>query len=370
MEHFDFAQIITTLRKQRGITQEQVANFVGVTKAAVSKWEKGLSYPDISLLPKLATFFNLSIDELLGYKPQMTKENIRILYNNLANDFKSKDFSEVFDEINEICDEYYACFPLLMQMASLLLNYYSMAGWQQLQVLNKIFELCNRIEEHSHDVKLIRQTQTMKAYCYLILNQPEEVLKLLGDIELNTGNDVLIASSLQMLGEEQKAKETMQVSMFQNLISLLSMASQYLMMNVQNEHTFSEIISRMEKLIDAFNMHTLHLNSVLIFYLSAAQGYMMQKKEDEAIRMITKYCNVSKNITFPITLHGDEFFDSLDDWILKEMDLGKNAPRDEASIKESIVQNIEENPFFTTLHGRKDFQMIVSNLKHTLEGSL
>lgn len=368
MEHFNFARTMTKLRKEKGITQEQVANFVGVTKAAVSKWEKGLSYPDISLLPKLATFFNLTIDELLGYQPQMTKENIRILYNRLANDFKTKDFQEVFHEVKKICDEYYACYPLLMQMASLLTNYYVEAGKFQEDVVNTIFQLCNRIEEYCTDLKLIRQTQSLKAYCYLILNQPEKVLKLLGNIELYTGNDLLIASSYEMLGEMEKAKETLQVSMYQNLISLLSTGTQYLRMNVQNESKFNEIVDRMEKIIDAFNLKSLHVHSVLIFYLSAAIGYTIQQKEDAAMNMIKKYYDVSKKIVFPITLHGDEFFDLLDDWILQEIDLGKNAPRDETSIKESIIKEMEENPFFKTLHVREDFRMMLTNLKHHFGG--
>lgn len=52
---------------------------MGVSKAAVSKWETGLSYPDITLLPVLAAYFNISIDELMGYEPQMGKEDIRKL---------------------------------------------------------------------------------------------------------------------------------------------------------------------------------------------------------------------------------------------------------------------------------------------------
>jgi len=41
------------------------------------KWETASTYPDIALLPKLAAFFNISIDELIGYEPQLTKEAIR-----------------------------------------------------------------------------------------------------------------------------------------------------------------------------------------------------------------------------------------------------------------------------------------------------
>ncbi|MBO5371033.1 MAG: helix-turn-helix transcriptional regulator [Clostridia bacterium] len=56
---------IATLRKERGIKQEQLAAFVGVSTQAVSKWENG-GVPDTELLPKIADFFSVSIDSLFG----------------------------------------------------------------------------------------------------------------------------------------------------------------------------------------------------------------------------------------------------------------------------------------------------------------
>ena len=54
------------LRKNRQITQEQLARELGVTNQAVSKWESGQCMPDIQLLPEIARFFKVSIDELMG----------------------------------------------------------------------------------------------------------------------------------------------------------------------------------------------------------------------------------------------------------------------------------------------------------------
>jgi len=57
---------IAFLRKQKGLTQEQLANVLGVTNQSVSKWESGQCCPDIQLLPAIATLFEVSVDELLG----------------------------------------------------------------------------------------------------------------------------------------------------------------------------------------------------------------------------------------------------------------------------------------------------------------
>jgi len=56
---------ISENRKRKGITQDQLAEHMGVSSQAVSKWENDLSCPDITLLPQLADYFNISIDELL-----------------------------------------------------------------------------------------------------------------------------------------------------------------------------------------------------------------------------------------------------------------------------------------------------------------
>ena len=59
---------IAALRKQRGISQTELGAALGVSSQAVSKWEKGISCPDIMLLPSIAAYFGITVDELLGYK--------------------------------------------------------------------------------------------------------------------------------------------------------------------------------------------------------------------------------------------------------------------------------------------------------------
>lgn len=61
----EMGEKIKALRKQRKITQEQFANYLKISFQAVSKWERGDAYPDITMLPRIATFFNTTTDELL-----------------------------------------------------------------------------------------------------------------------------------------------------------------------------------------------------------------------------------------------------------------------------------------------------------------
>ena len=74
------ASVIARLRREHGLTQEQIAMRLGVTSQAVSKWEKGLSVPDTLLLPELATVLKTSIDALFGYIEQAKQSNPYELY--------------------------------------------------------------------------------------------------------------------------------------------------------------------------------------------------------------------------------------------------------------------------------------------------
>ena len=60
-----FGKYILTLRKEQDLTQSDLADQLSITRQAVSKWEQGKSFPDVTLLPKLAHILDSSITELL-----------------------------------------------------------------------------------------------------------------------------------------------------------------------------------------------------------------------------------------------------------------------------------------------------------------
>lgn len=67
---------IKSLRKRRGLTQEQLAEAIGISFQAVSKWENGIALPDITLAPALASYFGITIDELFDYNLRETEKKI------------------------------------------------------------------------------------------------------------------------------------------------------------------------------------------------------------------------------------------------------------------------------------------------------
>lgn len=77
-------ETIRQRRIERYLTQEQVANYLGVTAPAVNKWEKGTSYPDITTLPALARILETDLNTLLSFKEELTEQEIAIFLNTLV----------------------------------------------------------------------------------------------------------------------------------------------------------------------------------------------------------------------------------------------------------------------------------------------
>ena len=75
MKKQTFGAMVAALRKEKGMTQLELAEKMGVTDKAVSKWERDLSFPDVSSIPKLAGILEVSVDELMQGKAAVNKRN-------------------------------------------------------------------------------------------------------------------------------------------------------------------------------------------------------------------------------------------------------------------------------------------------------
>lgn len=97
----EIGKIIKQARVNKKITQEQLAEAIGVTTQAVSKWETNCSYPDITLIPAIANYLDVSSDELLGIKLEERKNKINNIINK-NNDLINQRFLD--DSLNLITE--------------------------------------------------------------------------------------------------------------------------------------------------------------------------------------------------------------------------------------------------------------------------
>ena len=110
---------IRRLRQEKCITQETLADFLGVTFQIVSRWERGDGYPDITLLPAIASFFNVSVDDLLGVNKVQNEQEIKS-YLDLYDTMKLKDLHLVFNEYVKARKKFHGDFRIMVRYMQLL----------------------------------------------------------------------------------------------------------------------------------------------------------------------------------------------------------------------------------------------------------
>ena len=72
MANKTMGEIISTIRKEKGMTQKDIADQLGITDKAVSKWERDIAFPDTATIPKLAQILGVSVEELMQVKAAPT----------------------------------------------------------------------------------------------------------------------------------------------------------------------------------------------------------------------------------------------------------------------------------------------------------
>jgi transcriptional regulator with XRE-family HTH domain len=366
MDSIKIGNIISQKRKEKGITQEELANYLGVSKPAVSKWESGQSYPDILLLPVIASYFNISVDQLIGYEPQMMKEDIRKLYHRLAEKFSKKPFDQVYEECEEYIKKYFSCWQLQYQMGLLYLNHSSLAGTPEKtkRVVERTIEIFERVEKSGCDVSLARQAMQIKAYCYLCLQQPADALDILEDLNdpmIQTGS--LMVKAYQMKGDKKKAIEYLQGNTFSNLSLLLSAAPDYFALYSDQPEKMESYYKLFTGLCDIFDVKRLHPSSLYSMYLVAASVFVMQGKNDRAMDVLEKYVMLAvQSNQDEFTLHNTDLFDSLQDY-LKDEDIENLAPRSSRVIWTDIKNAVLNNPAFAVLEAEPRFMQIKKKLE-------
>lgn len=366
MKEMKLGRILIENRHKKGITQDELASHIGVSKGAVSKWETGSSLPDISLLPQLASYFDISIDELIGYQPQMEKEDIRKLYIRLSKDFSVLPFDEVLAECLEIIKKYYSCYPLLFQMGSLLINNISQASnpEQMTQIMEKALECFQRVCSEADEPNLQKEALLMKAFCLLQLQRPSEVIDILEPVEMQAGSpEPLLASAYRATGNHQGAKKILQVGIYKEIMTLFDLFPSYLNLCQNDAEQFAEACQRFYQIADTFQMKTLHPSILLRAYITIAQGWLALGDTEQALDILAQYTDLAVSDIYPLCLHGDKFFNLLDEWFDSELMLGSFPPRNEALIRRSMTQALSENPVFLTLAEIPRFQAMVDRLR-------
>lgn len=285
LDSLRIAENIVEFRKKKGVTQEEMASFLGVTKASVSKWENGQSMPDILMLPQLATYFDVTVDDLLGYEPQLSKEQIQKIYAELGKEFSDKDFEEAFAKSEALVKKYYSCYPFLLQICVLWMNHFMLAKEQarQQEILGKLEELGNHIQENCKETGLCNDIVMIKAMADLFRGNPAAVIENLEELNspyrMMSQSDGTLIQAYRMAGEVEKADNFSQISMYQHLLQLISSAEQFMILHIQEEDKCEETIKRIDKLMELYQVEQLHENVAAGYHYQVALVEVYRKEK-------------------------------------------------------------------------------------------
>lgn len=369
MKEINLGRVLIENRHKRGITQDELAKYMGVTTAAISKWETGTTYPDILMLPRLATFFDITLDELMDYQPQMDQAEIQKWYRRLSEEFAELSFDEALTHCREMVKKYYSCYPFLFQAGSLLVNYSTLAESPEKanRIMEEALELFQRVKRETDDFELGKEALQMEAYCLLMLKRPADVLNVLKAHSFVHGPaEPLLASAYQMLGNHSEAKKVVQVGIYQMILSLMNLMSSYISLCSDDPENLAEGCRRLQSVADEFHLSDLHPGILLTCYITMAQEWTMLGETENALSVLEKYTNLASRNIYPMRLHGDSYFHLLDDWI-NTLTLGSYPPREESVIRHSITQALTDNPAFTNLAADPRFQSMSERLKQQEE---
>lgn len=110
-------KVIRENRKKQKLTQEDVANFLGVSAPAVNKWENGISYPDITLLAPLARLLKTDVDTLLSFHEDLTDQEIEQIVEPIMEDIEKLGFERTVGKYQKVINEYSGCIKLVFNVA-------------------------------------------------------------------------------------------------------------------------------------------------------------------------------------------------------------------------------------------------------------
>ena len=368
MMKLSLSENIVRLRHEKKLTQEELADFMGVTKASVSKWEKGINTPDLLLLPQLAAFFDMTVDELIGYEAQLSSEQIRCQYAELTKDFASLPFEAVLEKTRSLAHKYYSCYPFLLQLCVLYWNHYMLGETKERQeiLLQEALRWCDRRLDNCNDVDVCNDAKVLKAGLLLQLGKAAEAIEVLepsADTNRLTGqNAVLLVQAYQAAGEAEKARSYMQAKQYLDLMNLVGDAILTLSLNVNDVKQCEETIRRIKGVMELYHLQDLHPNLAAQFFYQSAVIYGVNGREEEALKALCQFekCVGKLLMAEQIKLHGDDYFNLLDSWI-ERLPLGNMTPRDKSFIWQSIQESLA-HPAFENIMKRDEFQRLVHRL--------
>ncbi len=198
-----------------GLTQEQLGYEMGVSAQAVSRWENGATCPDITILPIIADFFDVSLDELMGRRQEMNSDERNTFFKSINEMQSCGQQADVLGAYDKALHKHPNDAYLLH--GKVLLLYSRFKGNQDMTVAKEIISLCRRIN-CSNKPDLQCGANAILVRVYACTGELEAARKLANELpSFEVGRELLISACLE--GAERTAHYRYLIERFEGKIA-------------------------------------------------------------------------------------------------------------------------------------------------------
>ncbi len=283
-------KIIREKRLQKHYTQEALAKHLGVSTSAVNKWENGISYPDITLLPALARALETDLNTLLSFKEDMTSEEIGLFINNLSEKLYQEGISAVYTCAMDKIKEFPACDSLIFNTALFLDGAIAMSYSNEYD-FTLIQPLYDRLL-HSKDLNIQNSTKKILIQKYIQkqeYSQAEELLNTLSD-ELPIDKKQLQIQLYMAQGNLKEAAASEETQLYLTIEKLQGMLNTLMEIAIKDKRnndalTIADISAASSKVFGLWE-YTAYINHFLYYFAI--------KDEENSILLLQKLLKALK----------------------------------------------------------------------------
>ena len=207
---------IRRLRTEKGLTQEQFGYEMGVSAQAVSRWENGATYPDITMLPMIADFFDTTLDALMGRGRELSSKEREAFFQKVYTMLDRGAVASALEAYDQMLHKHPNDAYLLHGKAWVLYSQFKKS--QDMAVAKEIISLCNKINcSNKPDMQCGANALLVRVYARI--GQLEEARKLANGLpSFEVGRELLISECLE--GAEKEAHYRYLIERFEGKIAL------------------------------------------------------------------------------------------------------------------------------------------------------
>lgn len=192
---FCLGENIRSLRIASGVTQEQFGYEMGVSAQAVSRWENGATYPDITMLPMIADYFDVSMDELMGRGRELDSNERNAFFKKIYEMRDSGQYDDIIDAYDKMLHKHPNDAYLLHGKAAFLYSQFQKN--QDMAMAKEIISLCKKINcFNKPDMQCGANALLVRVYART--GELEEARRLANELpSFEVGRELLISECLQ-----------------------------------------------------------------------------------------------------------------------------------------------------------------------------